>query len=263
LSVTTVTVTEAIRRVIRFRREGENDCTKIWGLRLVLVAPLLLTTVTLQAAIPGIVVRGTDYFQTVPGVSNVSGTWFDFGGPIGIVDFIWLPVGPGNTDTIVQRQADADLTMPSPIPLRIVTLSLESTSAVDISGSFFRVFVTLDPANLSRDIGTMTVMGNTATGGTFTSSLDVFFDAHFQPVTTGSPFDVLSEISLDNFGTSWTPTPPPGAVVVYGPVGDQQANCHAPVPSVRFRSFFTIAPTGSRQFFVLLVERRRCEARAY
>ena len=200
-----------------------------WGLRLVLVALLLLTTVTLQAGIPGVVVLGTDYFQTVPGVSNVSGTWFDFGGPIGIVDFMGLPVGPGNTDTIVQRQADADPYSPGPTPLQIVTLSLQSTSPVDIGGSFFGVFVTLDPANLSRDIGTMTIMGGTL-GGTFTSSLDVFFDAHFQPLTTGSPFDVLSEITLNNSGASWTPFPPPGAVLVYGPLGDQQANCHGPDP---------------------------------
>lgn len=201
-----------------------------WGWLLVLMALVLLGTCTLQAAIPGIVVLGTDYFQTVPGVGNVSGTWFDFGGPIGVVDFMGLPVGPGNTDTIVQRQANADLINSGPIPLQIVTLSLESTSAVDISGTFFRVFVTLDPANLSRDVGVMTIMGNTATGGTFASSLNVFFDAHFQPVTTGNPFDIFSEITLDNFGASWTPTPPPGAVLVHGPLGDQQANCHAPYP---------------------------------
>jgi hypothetical protein len=201
-----------------------------WGWLLILMALVLLGTCSLQAAIPGIVVLGTDYFQTVPGVSNVSGTWFDFGGPIGIVDFMGLPVGPWNTDTIVQRQADADLTVPSPIPLQIVTLSLESRSTVDIGGTFFRVFVTLDPANLSRDIGTMTIVGNTMTGGTFTSSLNVFFDAHFQPVTTGNPFDIFSEITLDNSGASWTPTPPPGAVLVHGPLGDQQANCHAPDP---------------------------------
>ena len=167
------------------------------------------------------VALGSDYFQTA------AGTFFNFGGSIGSVNFMGLPIGPGNTDTIVQRQADASIGGPA-IPIQIVALSLESTAPVNIGGSFFDVFVTLDPANLTNDTGTMSIGGTTA-GGTFSSNLNVFFDAHFQPVSTGSAFDVLSSISLSNAGSLWSSTPSGLIVngVDDGSVGDQNANQHS------------------------------------
>ena len=56
-----------------------------------------------------------NYFQTVAGNGDSSGTWFNFGSGIGVVDFQGAPIGRfyglnvGNTDTIVQRQADANM----------------------------------------------------------------------------------------------------------------------------------------------------------
>ena len=44
---------------------------------------------------------GSDYLQTQPGTS------FNFGAGIGVVNFTGLPIGPGLTDTIVQRQQNA------------------------------------------------------------------------------------------------------------------------------------------------------------
>ena len=112
---------------------------------------------------------GSDYLQTQPGSS------FDFGGFIGVVNFTGLPIGPGLTDTIVQRQQNAYLDpdgTAAPIPIQLVALSLESTAPVNVGGSFFDVFVTLDPSDAST--GTMTISANAAgTGGTFTSTLDV------------------------------------------------------------------------------------------
>ena len=169
------------------------------------------------------VALGTDYLQTQPG-SN-----FNFGDGIGVVNFMGLPIGPGGTDTKVQRQANADINGGS-IPIQIVALSMESTAPVNIGGSFFDVFVTLDPANLGNDIGMMSIMG-TLGGGTFTSFFDVFFDAHFAPVSTGQPFDIFSSITLNNGGSAWSPTPPTDAVIVTGPFGDQFANTHTGLPS--------------------------------
>jgi len=169
------------------------------------------------------VALGSDYLQTQPG------TFFNFGSPIGTVNFMGLPIGPGLTDTIVQRQADAFINVGS-IPIQLVALSMESTAPVNVHGSFFDVFVTLDPANLGKDVGMMSIMG-TLGGGTFTSFFDVFFDAHFAPVSTGQPFDVISSITLSNGGSAWSPTPPPNAVIVTGPFGDQNANTHTGLPS--------------------------------
>ncbi len=155
------------------------------------------------------VALGSDYFKTLPGTS------FDFGPGIGLVNFTGNPVGPGTTDTIVQRQADATIGG-SAIPIQIVALSLMSTAPVNVGGSFFDVFVTLDPAKLAKDTGAMTIHGSLA-GGTFDSMLNVFFDAHFAPVGGGTGFfDVFNNASLSQTGGLWGPTPPPGAVIVPG-----------------------------------------------
>jgi len=170
------------------------------------------------------VALGSDYLQTQPGSS------FNFGTGIGVVNFMGLPIGPGLTDTIVQRQADAFING-GPIPIQLVALSMESTAPVSVGGSFFDVFVTLDPANLGKDVGHMSITG-TVGGGTFSSSFDVFFDAHFAPLSTSVvPFDITGNISLSNGGSAWSPTPPPNAVIVTGPFGDQNANTHTGLPS--------------------------------
>jgi hypothetical protein len=71
----------------------------------------------------------------------------------------------------------------------------------------------------------MMIMGNTTTGGTFSSSLNVFFDAYFNPIKGGSPFQVQSEITLTSSGSPWTPNSD-DHLLVHGSLGDQMANCH-------------------------------------
>ena len=92
------------------------------------------------------------------------------------------------------------------------------------------MFITLDPANLANDTGTMSIAGNTTTGGTFSSALNVFFQAHFAPTGAGSAFDVFNQVNLTSSGTAWGPTAP-GGVIVNGPddgtAADQQANKHS------------------------------------
>jgi PEP-CTERM motif len=170
------------------------------------------------------VALGSDYFTTQ------AGTHFNFGGPIGNISFTGLPVGPGSTDTIVQRQADAPIDGSTPIPIQLIALSLQSTAPVNVGGNFFNVFVTLDPSNLANDTGTMTISGNT-TGGTFNSSFGVFFDAHFAPVGGGgATFDVFSNTILSQSGAQWSSTPPPNILLVTGvddgSAADQAANSH-------------------------------------
>ena len=129
-------------------------------------AAALLALPTLARAVPT-VAAGTDYFQTE------AGTQFDFGVGIGIVNFMGVPFGPGGTDTIVQRQADAIING-GPIPIQITGLQLESTAPVLGFGNI-NIFVSLDPTLLASDTGNMSIAGTTA-GGTFTSSLNVNFD---------------------------------------------------------------------------------------
>jgi hypothetical protein len=96
-----------------------------------------------------------------------------------------VPFGPGNTDTIVQRQGDATINGGA-IPIQLVALSLGSTAPVLVGGNPYNVSHMLDSTQLAKNVGTITIMGSTS-GGTFTSSLNVFFDATFKPVGGGVP----------------------------------------------------------------------------
>jgi hypothetical protein len=176
------------------------------------------------AQIP-IVVKGTDYFETV-GVATD-----DIPG-IGTVGFVGNPLDPGKlgtTDTIVQRLNDVDLSSGSGMTdIQITALSLKSAAPVNVGGSFFDVFVTLDPNPTgSHDMGTITIHGD-ANGGTWDSTLDVFFDAKL--VEVGNPGNTQTltglDLMLNSTGALWGPTPPPGVLLISGLVGDLAANNH-------------------------------------
>ena len=134
------------------------------------------------------VALGSDYFQT-------PSTIIDFGGSIGPISLVGSPIGPGNTDTIIQRQADAIINGPA-IPIQLTALSLRSSVPVNVGGTFFDVFVTLDPASLDSDKGTMTVTG-TRSGGTFDAIITAHILAQFHPTGGGQQTELTEAVSLN------------------------------------------------------------------
>src|SRR5437870_1937984 len=219
------------------------------GIHFLLIA-LAAFVLSIQAS-ADTVNLGTDYLQTLPG------TFFNFTLPgLGTVPvpFMGNAIGPGNTDTIVERLANATVTpggAGDTIPIKLVALSLQSTSPVDVGGTFFNVFVTLDPTKLSKNTGFMTILENApGTGGTFSSIFTVFFQAKFVPVGGGTGFSVFSSLVLQNgvpgsgVGAAWISTFPPGFVQVTGPCGDQDANVH------------TGCPAGHLDFFPILIKEK-------
>jgi hypothetical protein len=119
--------------------------TRLAKLSFVAVIALSLSAIAAAQPSPLTVALGSDYLQTQPGSS------FNFGPGIGVVNFMGVPltgalIPPGyqqslaGTDTIVQRQADADING-NPIPIQLMALSVESTAPVNVGGSFFDVFV--------------------------------------------------------------------------------------------------------------------------
>jgi len=176
------------------------------------------------------VVLGSDYFATQPGAYfYLNGTQVPLTGD---------PIGPGSTDTIVQRQANATINGSS-IPIQITALSLQGTYNAT------PIFVTLNsnPADLASDTGTMTIDGTTA-GGMFTSTLDVNFDVCLAPGASGvgcrnnaTPV-ATGSIAFGPDVNPWSSTPPNSSYcLVTGPVGDQAADCHTGLSSNEFDFF--------------------------
>ena len=169
-------------------------------------------TVVASPARADLVLLGSDYFRTIQPTSAA-----------GIGTLAGLPIGPGNTDTIVQRQANCSLTLSMlgsncTIPIELVALSLVST--VDPM-----VRVRESPTLASAGGMTMTSDG-LGTGGTFASFFDVFFELSLDGGASWAP---QGPLNLTSSGAHWTTIEPvdPLFLFVDGPVGDQNANRHS------------------------------------
>lgn len=168
------------------------------------------------------ILAGSDYFETAqpsffvpPGYPN-SGTQINVKG---------LPIGPGSTDTIVQRQSDCSYTGPSTsctIPIEMVALSL-----VAINDPMLRFRES--PTNASS--GSMTMFINASnTGGTFDSFFDIFIEVSLNGGINFNLFDMNpgtlapDPLHLTSTGAIWTMMP--HGLLVDGLIGDQNANRH-------------------------------------
>ena len=166
-----------------------------------------------------VVLLGSDYFKTV------QPTFFSPLGPLN--PLAGLAIGPGTTDTIVQRQADCTLSLLTAgsmctIPIEMVALSLVST----VNPLFVLREAPGSVAGTSRSAGTMTMTSDgSGTGGTFISS---FFDVFTElSIDSGLTFAPLADVPLSSGATPWTTfEPPPPALLVPGLVGNQTANQH-------------------------------------
>ena len=158
-----------------------------------------------------VVLLGSDYFLTV------QPTWFL--DPLNT--FHGVPIGPGLTDTIVQRQGNCDLGAGGlttngsncTIPIEMVALSLQSDA---------------DPLFLIREsptlatLGTMTIVSDgSGTGGTFDSFFDIFFEISADGGASWAP---QPQANLTSTPAPWTTIP--NGLIVAGLVGDQLANLH-------------------------------------
>ncbi|HME72507.1 MAG TPA: PEP-CTERM sorting domain-containing protein [Myxococcota bacterium] len=165
------------------------------------------------------VAPGYDLFQTdastfFAGLGNLMGVpvgSYNFGGSIGVQS-------TGLTDTIIQRTGDATPGSPT-VQLVMDTLQLETVAPTNFLGAGFgNYFVTLQPtspAGGSPSTGSLTVSWDgTGLAGTFSSTLDVFFDIHFGALN--GPVVYSSNLVLSQSGASWSDLPPAGAVLING-----------------------------------------------
>ena len=157
------------------------------------------------------ILPGSDLLTTPDGTAFVDT-------PFGRVDLKSKPIGPGSTDTIVERFGTLDDGQTGSIPVELVALSLVSVDPVDVGvGMFFDVFVTLDPSRpslgeiiiLSHDDGP----GPDEGGGEFESFFDVFVQVDFVDPATGR---IVETAFLEDFLgpelNRWSHTPQPGTL---------------------------------------------------
>jgi hypothetical protein len=179
----------------------------------------------------------------------------------------------GNTDTIVQRMADAvfsadaidGVTPDTPptvtIPITLAALQLTGTYGT-LPNNACTMNVTIQGSPAST--GTMTLKLITPTGGTFTSDFVVYFVATFTPIApnTKCPKTVkghhtikLGASSTGVAGT-WSTTPLPGEVLVTGLYPDPNANQHTGLPP----GFVDFYATSVAQHLGVTVQHFVCEA---
>ena len=158
-------------RFLRLIR-NPNSLVLLW------VLAIASQTVTLAAEFEG-VQKGTDWLVTLPG------TFVTFNGSA--VPMMGNPSFAGGPDTIVQRLTDmvvADVVNSTATTATVMTLlALKSVAPVNVGGSFFDVYVDLDPGHVTTGSLTLTqtVTGEGTPEGTISSFFDVFFDLSLTP----------------------------------------------------------------------------------
>jgi hypothetical protein len=148
----------------------------------------------------GLITPGFDLLSTPTQTATIAG--------LGDVTEHGVPIGPGNTDTIVQRFNGLADGQSGVINAQIVALSVAGTI---LDGPFagLNFSVALDPSHAS--LGQLDVMNPTGPGGgTFTSFFDVFTD-----ITLSTPGGqvvavVPHEDLIQSSTTPWQETPAPG-----------------------------------------------------
>ena len=174
------------------------------------VALALAAAVVAVPARADLVLKGADYFATI------QPTFFT---PLGALNpLAGLPIGPGNTDTIVHRQRDCSLSLGTlgsncTIPIELVALSLVST---------VNPMVRLRESPTLISSGEMTIKSDgSGTGGTFSSFFDIFFEVSFDGGNTFTPGGPNQFTQSDAVWTTFE-----HGLLVDGKIGDQNANRH-------------------------------------
>ena len=183
---------------------------------------LALAVAVIASPARATVLLGSDYFETTQPTFFVVPSGYPNAGTI--IPVKGLPIGPGTTDTIVQRQGNCVL-LPSSsctIPIEMVKLSLIGANDPTLR---FRESPT------RQSTGMMTIFSNgSLTGGTFNSFFDIFIELSTDSGLTFSPFDlnpittIIDPLHLVSTGTNWTTIQQ--GLLVDGLIGDQNANRH-------------------------------------
>lgn len=175
-----------------------------------------------------LVLMGTDYFRTIQPTFAV-----------GLGPLAGLPFGPGETDTIVQRQGGCALTLALAGSNCMVPIELVALSLVSVADPMLRVRESPTVASA----GMMTMTSDGGAGGTFDSFFDIFFEVSLDG---GANWVPQGPLRLMSSGANWTTIEPtdPMFQFVDGPTGDPSANRHDGKGTGQF-DFYVVDAAGS------------------
>jgi hypothetical protein len=145
----------------------------------------------------------------------------------------------GNTDTIIERTedavfstaADAEPDVTVTIPITLTGLSLTGTVPGNPGSCTVNITLAFTPAST----GTLTLTKTSNTGGTYKSTVSVYYVESFIAIGTGSVcYPTITPSTPCTFTQKkgvWSITPLTGEYEVVGPYGDVQANVHTALPA--------------------------------
>ena len=140
------------------------------------VSLALYAGIPAQAA-PIFVEQGSTYLRTQPGQLVTGGV---FGGAF----FDPTPIAHG-ANVVITRTEDIEING-APGVIKLTGIAMHSRAPVLFGGSFFDVFVDLDPAHLADDVGTLTITGD-LTGGAATETFTYFARFSLVDAVTHAP----------------------------------------------------------------------------
>src|SRR5262249_3909258 len=125
----------------------------------------------------------------------------------------------GITDTIIERTTAATVGgagQTATVPLIMNALQLETTVPVNFAGNGLdNYFITLQSTRGGPlSTGSIAITFATGTSGTFSSSVDVFFD--IRKGALNGPIVFSSDLVLSSNAVPWGIIPPPGAIQIMG-----------------------------------------------
>jgi hypothetical protein len=203
------------------------------------------------------IAAGSDYLQTNVGTQAS----LPLNGKLVTVKLKGVPIpgstgGPlyGNTDTIVQRTHDASFaattggaepdTVTIVIPITMTALNLTGTVPGQFGGTC-TVNLTMAPSPASTGTLTLQKASLAATSGTYSSSVNVYFNATFTPITPNTtcygPLLNQGPCVFNQKGGHWSTTPLPGEFLFTGAYPNLQANQHTGLPP-GFGDFYMTQP---------------------
>jgi hypothetical protein len=187
------------------------------------------------------IAAGSDYLQTGPGTHAT----LPINGKMVTVKLHGVPIKGtgqsfGNTDTIIERTQDAVFSaaggaepdaITATVPITLTALNLQGTIAGP-NGGECTVTLTLAPTPAST--GTLTLTKTTATGGTYKSTVLVYFMATFTPIAPNTtcypPLLNNAPCKMTQGKGQWSIDPLPGEFLYTGAYPGVQYNQHTGLP---------------------------------